>query len=752
MGWRLHAVLTVLGLVYLWVRAARHLVPLPAWFKWVIKGYLLYTHVGLSTAAESSRAIKTTTLIARAIAELRFARINPLPNPGKTSTEPPSPSYSYKPLRKDGEIRLLQFLPVENGNHDSPLTCQLRHFPLFKSPDHYALSYCWDDRHTEDHIENEEPSVPEHTQLLVSSDGAINITQNLANALREIRRQSPTIWLWVDQVCINQLDNAEKSKQIVLMRKIYSTATQVLVWLGDDADKCVSRACELANALEPSIDKRSLLSNTQQLIQMDDQTCADYGIPPLIEAVPGYAALITLLNHPWFVRAWVVQEVAYDNAWVVSTELKVPLLTLVKALYFCLKSLVDLVPTMRPDANRALLSLLNTVAVGHIEAGGSLLHVLSRHRCRYATLPQDKVFAFLGAADDIDRLKLSPDYTLPAHTVFIETAVAILQTQDNLDILSVAKPIVPESDDPALPASYTNVIRQRQNARIDPSLLPSWVPNWDVALIGLALRRKDANGSYIYPFDATSGSTPTLQFRLADNKLGVSGYVFDEIAKVGDVHGCAGPLSVYTKFHVFTQWEKLCSAWSNRVYECTGENMWTAYTYCVTLGGRMVQPFDFDEHEQADYVAKEYLTYRFAMRNMAIIMGLGINPGNSPMIFGALFALVTTVTVLANEVFKMLGISVCSTGSISQSFTNLLTGSSGRRLLVTKGGLIGLTVPDAQPGDRLALLAGSAVPIVLRPKDHGSETCWEIVGDAYVHGVMHGERFDGPQCGTLWIV
>jgi len=36
------------------------------------------------------------------------------------------------------------------------------------------------------------------------------------------------------------------------------------------------------------------------------------------------------------------------------------------------------------------------------------------------------------------------------------------------------------------------------------------------------------------------------------------------------------------------------------------------------------------------------------------------------------------------------------------------------------------------------VLAGAAVPVVLRAKDATGEK-WEFVGEAYVHGIMNGE-------------
>jgi hypothetical protein len=46
---------------------------------------------------------------------------------------------------------------------------------------------------------------------------------------------------------------------------------------------------------------------------------------------------------------------------------------------------------------------------------------------------------------------------------------------------------------------------------------------------------------------------------------------------------------------------------------------------------------------------------------------------------------------------------------------------------------------DAKVGDRIALLQGGKVPYILRPKIGKDAGCYEIIGDAYVHGIMDGD-------------
>ena len=50
-------------------------------------------------------------------------------------------------------------------------------------------------------------------------------------ALKHIGASISLTLLWVDALCINQEDNAERARQVKLMGEIYSTAQKVLVWL-----------------------------------------------------------------------------------------------------------------------------------------------------------------------------------------------------------------------------------------------------------------------------------------------------------------------------------------------------------------------------------------------------------------------------------------------------------------------------------------------------------------------------------------
>lgn len=130
-------------------------------------------------------------------------------------------------------IRVLSIEPAANPR-DS-LSCHL-HLTSLDNPCHYqALSYAWGKR---------PPTFAIHTddEAIRVSESIIDVGPTLHAALFRIREhwdkrdllcelQRPK--LWVDALCINQNDEAEKSAQVAMMGEIFSKAQSVLIWLGE---------------------------------------------------------------------------------------------------------------------------------------------------------------------------------------------------------------------------------------------------------------------------------------------------------------------------------------------------------------------------------------------------------------------------------------------------------------------------------------------------------------------------------------
>ena len=143
-----------------------------------------------------------------------------------------------------------------------------------------ALSYCWGD------------TTYEH---LVWCNGlAVGVTENLWTALRYIRSTSEAVYIWVDALCINQSDAAEKSQQVRRMMVLYEKAEQVIAWLG-------ASSSSTAFAVGLLRFKSSILPSIHNLEEHTERCRTNLAY--------GFRALRHLINSPWFSRTWVRQEV-----------------------------------------------------------------------------------------------------------------------------------------------------------------------------------------------------------------------------------------------------------------------------------------------------------------------------------------------------------------------------------------------------------------------------------------------------------
>ena len=136
-----------------------------------------------------------------------------------------------------------------------------------------ALSYAWGSSASSEYVE-----VNRHQVL---------ITPTLCSALKHLRRApgDGMRCLWVDAICIDQSNKAEKSDQVRNMFSIFERARKVIVWLGD--------------ATEQTEEAISYLRDYTGDVLIDD----DDLVSPLAQG------LRDLLLRPWTTRVWVQQEV-----------------------------------------------------------------------------------------------------------------------------------------------------------------------------------------------------------------------------------------------------------------------------------------------------------------------------------------------------------------------------------------------------------------------------------------------------------
>lgn len=166
-----------------------------------------------------------------------------------------------------------------------------------------------------------------------------HVTKNLLGFLRRLRAGSAKLdgWVWVDAVCINQSDMAERASQVAMMGSIYAGAEMVIAWVGwewdregdasDDGTNPMAVA-DIETGAEDAVALVRLLAErmktwggdpwTREFGQysLDDPGMHDLlGFPHL--SFKSWRAPAALLERQWFRRTWIVQEASLARNLVV---------------------------------------------------------------------------------------------------------------------------------------------------------------------------------------------------------------------------------------------------------------------------------------------------------------------------------------------------------------------------------------------------------------------------------------------------
>jgi hypothetical protein len=156
-----------------------------------------------------------------------------------------------------------------------------------------------------------------------------NAFENLEHALncarsywsQKSQNDPEHLLIWVDQVCINQADNREKSLQVAMMREIFQGCGQVFACL---SSKCSSspitnitnlpvKTCQ--NCLAKHSPDELLTQPPSYQYQMNSDEADHKSMVPATVGgndpwlVPGLVFLRDMLSAAWWTRAWVFQEV-----------------------------------------------------------------------------------------------------------------------------------------------------------------------------------------------------------------------------------------------------------------------------------------------------------------------------------------------------------------------------------------------------------------------------------------------------------
>ncbi|EXA32520.1 hypothetical protein FOVG_16209 [Fusarium oxysporum f. sp. pisi HDV247] len=279
--------------------------------------------------------------------------------------------------------------------------------------------------------------------------------------------------LWIDAVCINQRDLAERSQQVRRMKDIYSHTMKLLVWLHpSDHDPKMGRAFDW---MADRVDDLAICHLALKSPPEDPELREAVERTLLSEAFQGQAlvSLGAITQHPWFTRAWIIQEIScaserasilvgytpffwadLTNLWdfchVVSegySGMQRRLLDLRARNLGILQEVTDFYRAVTERPRELFDGLLNPLA----QTLSMLLHQTAG--AFKSTDARDVLYALLGllGTDDLPA-ELAPDYTLSVLQVFQRYTIYLATKGGFIEFLDTCGKQMPGG--------------------------PSWVPDW----------------------------------------------------------------------------------------------------------------------------------------------------------------------------------------------------------------------------------------------------------------------------------
>jgi hypothetical protein len=413
--------------------------------------------------------------------------------------------------------------------------------------------------------------------------------------------------------------------------------------------------------------------------------------------------------------------------------------------------------------------------------GGSPIHLLS---CvvlgwnRRAKITKDKVFGVLGLMDPTGsesavsdgRLPLPSfnfDYNKDDRTTFIDCARAIIEEERSLIGLSLSRGVAPSSiAATAVSSADTSKKRWHQNFGAQLQCGVENLPTWAIDFTR-ALQPRPLVFSYNHSFNSGTEMQQPPQFIQNGSILCLEGILWDEIRLIGEDSSVFQPLG----YRYFTgDILRILSKIGAR-YEPTNETTLRAFARTV-----IVDHPDCMKDAEKTFLRKwggmDFLTWlvntieatlgllRFPVLFRSASESLLKDPidpeqkaktsNGSPQSAKDRLA---GLREAWDEFLQKVDVDGHVTDTINTARPVIPSSSffivfshmyQHRRLFLTEKGYLGIASKSVRPGHVIAVLPGAQVPFVLRKYDPAAEgSAWQLVGEAYVHGIMAGEAAPG---------
>ncbi|KAK4957037.1 hypothetical protein LTR10_004993 [Elasticomyces elasticus] len=274
--------------------------------------------------------------------------------------------------------RLLNILP---NSGDGSLRLRLRAVDLRATERQYdAVSYMWG------------PDVLDSKHVAYINGHRVSLRRNIWSFLMHCRdtgfavKHHYNLW-WVDAICIDQANTKERNNQVQQMRKIFSYARFVLIWLGE----------------------------VSQEISLSTTDCAAFEQQASREGQSGSDIydtnhdVLCVIRNPYWQRLWIVQEIRLASVAFVVSGVKLLNVVFIASIA---ETLLAIRKTRSPELERELQLVLTACRIDNLSLS-SLVDLCSQHHCSEI---RDHIFALIGLVEV--RTQFNVDYTVsPAELV-----------------------------------------------------------------------------------------------------------------------------------------------------------------------------------------------------------------------------------------------------------------------------------------------------------------------------------------------
>ncbi|KAH7407351.1 heterokaryon incompatibility protein-domain-containing protein [Cadophora sp. MPI-SDFR-AT-0126] len=666
-------------------------------------------------------------------------------------------TYEDKPLQAN-QFRLLKLheTSTENELHVSLSTLSLD----FEQRDsyYYALSYTWGHHYggTEDKSKSTSNG---NRPTIVYGGRRVEIGRNLFEALLQLAAKRLFVYLWIDAICINQDDAAEKTQQIRLMAEIYSKAKEVIIWLGRGGDES-----ELAIALLKKYGELylSVMGQYQHISFNNRKFLASHNLDPLTDSQ--WRSILIFYRRRWFRRVWTLQEVSLavnKRTFCGSEEFDIDLAMLFAT--FIIKtgwqqdlhalgqdlpyeddngfvqaaSVSEWIGCNWPGKGLGIPPALYLTSAGDYRKPSpddlwlaTVNRLIRCVRMREATRSEDKILAPLvlasrfmygvksGMKAELTRLM---ECQLNPQQLYTEFTAFIVNSSVDLAVLS------------------------QVNGDLPNTKLPSWVPDYNTEDKQSLLENRN--------FDATRflyrGGAPYHLAKAfpASGLLRVKGIMFCRIEEIA---------FDWTELYVIDSWCRIVQKpwwpypsprtevlWRTLITDyynsCDPANHEAQDSFRQFIAYSMAMKFVYGErklNKGYDEVWRNHTWYEKLFKDEGILETrdsiddakqkidklLEFSPESADVLTGARSALPTEMMTENADLLRC---------NYHTQFNR-----AGRHLFVSDHGYIGLVPDQAKPMDLICFIQGAKVPFVVR---QGSGYRYQLIGECYLHGLMKGE-------------